>query len=141
MTFLYFIKKLLYIYFIIKLSAKEVMNDFMAGNVSRIVVENYRSATIFEKYGIDFCCNGNQNLNDVCSKKGLSSSLVLNELAALKDIGTVGDVNYSSWSLDALADYIENKHHHYVKRRIPEIIKCLNKICQVHGKRHQGYLK
>jgi len=117
------------------------MNNFMVRSVGRIVVEDYRSAAIFEKYGIDFCCNGNQNLSDVCTKKGLDSSIVLNELAALQDIGTVGDINYSSWSLDALVDYIENRHHCYVKQRIPEIMKCLDKICQVHGKRHRELLE
>src|SRR4051812_5146363 len=36
---------------------------------------------------------------------------------------------------DLLADYIEKKHHRYVREHIPLLKTYLEKICQVHGKR------
>ena len=45
-------------------------------------------------------------------------------------------IDYKSWPLDLLADYIEKKHHRYVQEKTAEIIPYLDKICRVHGAHH-----
>ena len=37
--------------------------------IGQFVAEDYRTAAIFSKYKIDFCCNGNRTINEVCEKK------------------------------------------------------------------------
>lgn len=39
-------------------------------------------------------------------------------------------------SPDQLADYIEKRHHTYVREKIPFIKEKLHKLCEVHGKNH-----
>ncbi len=37
--------------------------------VAEIVAQNIRSADVFKKYGIDFCCGGKILLTLICEKK------------------------------------------------------------------------
>ena len=47
--------------------------------IGELVAEDYRTAEVFAKYGIDFCCKGNQTIHDVCEKKKIDSSLLKDE--------------------------------------------------------------
>ena len=37
--------------------------------VGQIVADNYRTAEVFKKYGIDFCCGGKKALDKACADK------------------------------------------------------------------------
>ena len=37
--------------------------------IGELVAQDYRAATVFKKYGIDFCCQGNRTINDACEAK------------------------------------------------------------------------
>ena len=39
--------------------------------IGEFVAEDYRTAAVFSKYKIDFCCNGGRTLDIACKKKGL----------------------------------------------------------------------
>ena len=39
--------------------------------VGNIVADDFRAAGVFSKLGIDFCCKGNQTIDEVCEKKGI----------------------------------------------------------------------
>lgn len=103
--------------------------------VSDIVAMNYKHATIFKKYNIDFCCNGNRSINTVCKTNTIDVDTLLAELetnyAIEKDTNT-----YHTWGIDFLSDYICNNHHKYVETKIPEIKHYLDKISKVHGENH-----
>jgi len=51
------------------------------------------------------------------------------------------NVDFQSWPLDLLADYIEKKHHRYIEQRSPEIKAYLDKLCKVHGNNHPELFK
>jgi regulator of cell morphogenesis and NO signaling len=104
--------------------------------IGEIVAENYRAATVFKKHKIDFCCNGNRSIEEACRAKDLSIWELTKELDAVLKPGNESTIDYDSWPLDLLADYIEKKHHRYVEGRIPEIKPFLDKLCKVHGDRH-----
>jgi regulator of cell morphogenesis and NO signaling len=42
-------------------------------------------------------------------------------------------MEYNTWPLDLLADYIEKKYHRYIEEKIPVITEYLLKVCKVHG--------
>src|SRR5690606_15049761 len=50
--------------------------------------------------------------------------------------GKSGEIDFTSWPLDLLADYVEKKHHRYVEEKTPIIQGFLNKLCKVHGDLH-----
>ncbi len=45
-------------------------------------------------------------------------------------------IDFSSWPLDLLADYIEKTHHRYVEEKALVLQSFLDKLCRVHGERH-----
>ncbi len=104
--------------------------------VGSTVALDYRTASVFQKYGIDFCCKGGQTIDEVCSKKGIDKDTLIAEInkAVLADNLSLND--YNSWALDKLATYIEEKHHSYVVAQTPVLLQFLNKLCKVHGARH-----
>ena len=109
--------------------------------VGQIVADDYRAATIFEKYGIDFCCKGNRSIADACDLRQVNAEDVIKEIEALSDTngGCCIDFRYLPASL--LADHIEEKHHTYVREKTPIIMRYLEKVCSVHGGLHPELLE
>lgn len=112
------------------------MNIQSQSIIGQLVAEDYRLASVFTRHGIDFCCNGQRSLQEACDTQQIDLSMLIQELqsAHLTEIDTQED--YDSWPLDELSDYIIDRHHHYVNRRIQEILPYLHKIVQVHGSQH-----
>lgn len=104
--------------------------------VGQIVAQDYRAADVFNSYGIDFCCRGNRSLEEVAQHNNIEVGELVGKLNSIQSNTGNDQVDYQSWELDLLADYIEKKHHRFTRRRIPEIEQYLNKIVQVHGDRH-----
>lgn len=104
--------------------------------IGDLVANDYRAASVFKKYGIDFCCQGNRTINEACEQKNIETGLVTDDLATVLQSRPEATADYQSWPLDLLADYIEKKHHRYVAEKIQEIKPYLEKICKVHGKHH-----
>ena len=112
------------------------MNDLENKTISEIVREDYRTAKIFESYKIDFCCNGNKNFKDVVDAKKLDAEKISDELVTIKSQNNNDTIDYNSFALDLLADYIEKKHHRYIEEKTPDIKQYLAKLCNVHGDNH-----
>lgn len=109
--------------------------------VGQIVADNYQAATVFSKHGIDFCCRGNRSLEEVAGKNDIPTEQLIQELEQLDENGQGDQIDFQSWELDLLADYIEKKHHRYVRQRVPEILPYLNKVVKVHGNAHPELLE
>ena len=109
--------------------------------IGELVANDYRTASVFKKYNIDFCCQGNRTIIDACEAKEIDGKLVVADLNALVQSQEAGSIDYQSWPLDLLAEYIEKKHHRYVEEKTQEIKPYLEKICRVHGGRHPELLE
>ncbi len=106
-------------------------------NIGALVAQNYKTANVFKKSGIDFCCNGNRTIEDACNQKNINVDELIQSLQNVAQINNSADgINFNSWPLDLLADYIEKKHHRFVESKILEITPFLNKIVKVHGPQH-----
>lgn len=109
--------------------------------IGEIVAEDFRTAAVFSKYGIDFCCKGHRTIEEVCEKKNIPPDQLLNILNEAM-AGTNGqNIDYASWPSDLLIDYIEKKHHRYVEEKTPVLRQFLDKLCKVHGERHPELFK
>lgn len=95
--------------------------------VSDIVKENYRTADVFRKHNIDYCCGGRWPLETLCDAKGIEFNQLKEELeAAGRTIQLSPGLPFHTWSVDFLTSYIINVHHYYLKSTMPvtgEIIK------------------
>lgn len=113
------------------------MEKIMERTIGQIVADDYRSASVFEKFEIDFCCNGNRSIEEACEQKRVDPNELTKALETALAETTTATSDYKSWPLDLLADYIEKKHHRYVEKQIPIIKEYLDKIVKVHGADHQ----
>ncbi|GFO66700.1 iron-sulfur cluster repair di-iron protein [Geomonas limicola] len=104
--------------------------------VGELVARDYRTAQVFEKHGIDFCCGGNVEIAAVCREKGIDQDRLQQELAEATSTPVERSQNYGSWELPFLADYIVNTHHAYLKENTARIVGYANKIAEVHGPHH-----
>ncbi len=109
--------------------------------IGQFVAEDFRTAAVFSNYGIDFCCRGDRTVEEVCSKNGIAASELLDKLQSVLNATGGEHIDYKSWPLDLLVDYIEKKHHRYVEEKVPVLLQFLNKLCRVHGERHPELLK
>lgn len=45
------------------------MKNLDEKTIGEIVADNYRTASVFKEYNIDFCCKGNRTIEQVSEKK------------------------------------------------------------------------
>jgi regulator of cell morphogenesis and NO signaling len=115
------------------------MNILKDSLIGELVAEDYRTAAVFQKSGIDFCCNGNRTIEAACKEQNLAYDGLINNLQDTVDAPSRGEdasIDYKAWPLDLLADFIEKKHHRYVTEQIPVIKGLVDKIVSVHGDKH-----
>lgn len=109
------------------LTQEKTIGDFVA--------EDFRTAEVFKKYHIDFCCKGGRTVEEACEKKNVNPEDIYKELDEVAN-RKAADIDFNSWPLDLLADYVEKTHHRYVEEKSAMLIPYLNKLCKVHGDRH-----
>ncbi|WP_445735355.1 iron-sulfur cluster repair di-iron protein [Mariniflexile sp.] len=119
----------------------ETINKESQKQIGQFVADDFRTAAVFSKYGIDFCCKGNRTVEEVCNKKDMEVNTLLDELHAVLNSETDQSIDYKTWPLDLLAEYIEKKHHRYVADKTPVIRQFLDKLCSVHGGNHPELFK
>ena len=108
------------------------MNITSETRIGELVAQDYRTALVFKKHKIDFCCQGGRTIKEACQKKDLLESEVLQELENIYT--AVAPINnFQDFKLDDLVDYIEDNHHLYVAQALPVIGQYLDKVCKVHG--------
>jgi regulator of cell morphogenesis and NO signaling len=110
--------------------------NLLKKSLGEIVTDDFRSATIFKKAGLDFCCGGKKSLESACAEKKADPDNIINQLLELEKSGNDKGNNYKEWSPSFLSDYIVNSHHKYVLKTLPDLVFYTKKIREVHGERH-----
>lgn len=110
--------------------------DISGKTIGEFVAEDYRTAKVFEKYGIDFCCGGKIALSETCREKRIDLVTIQRDIEASKNEPVDRSQNYATWELSFLADYIINTHHSYLKENTGQIAVYTRKIAEVHGSNH-----
>ena len=105
--------------------------------VSQIVRDDYRTADVFKKWGINYCCGGNLSLDDACTIKKLDIKTISDELlGATKTVCLPNSLQFNDWPLSFLVDYIVHIHHGYIKQAMPALINHLNSFVSGHVKKY-----
>lgn len=119
------------------------MEKIKYGEISlgEIVANDFRAAEIFSRVGIDFCCGGKITLNQACIEKSLNPEGLETELNELRHLPISPSLDFNSWNLTFLADYIVNTHHQYVLKTLPQLTFYTQKIATVHGHNHPELLE
>jgi regulator of cell morphogenesis and NO signaling len=97
-----------------------------------LVSSDYRTAAIFDRYGLDYCCGGARSLVEGCRQKGVDIQRVVSEIAALDPESRAA----AEQDPAALVDYIISRHHTYIRMTAPLIRQHLAAIVARHGANH-----
>lgn len=114
------------------MESKEGIDRIAAKTVGEMVAEDYRTAEVFKKFGIEFCCGGKVTLEDTCQKRGIDINAVQDALVSLDQQEDTSVYDYNSWELDRLIDHIVNTHHSYVNTALPLLDEFSAKVAKVH---------
>jgi regulator of cell morphogenesis and NO signaling len=104
--------------------------------VGDIVAGDYRTAAVFEKHGIDFCCGGAVTLAAACVAHGVDPCVLLRELEAATRTPARQAADYGNWTLTRLIDHVKAIHHAYVRANVAQTAAYARKIADVHGGQH-----
>jgi regulator of cell morphogenesis and NO signaling len=106
-------------------------------SVASIVKGNHRTADVFRKHGIEYCCGGNGPLELACLNRGLTFHAVKKELEdAGRHVQLPPFPEYFNWNTDFLINYIVNIHHRFLKNSLPDTGVMINEFARVHQKQH-----
>lgn len=103
--------------------------------IGEVVAQNFHTALIFEKHGLDFCCGGKKSIFEACEEKGIESENLITEIQRA-DESDSSHMHFDRWEIDFLVDYIINNHHSYVTTAIPTIEHHLQKVISAHAEKH-----
>jgi regulator of cell morphogenesis and NO signaling len=110
--------------------------------VRELALENPAATRVFEKLGIDYCCGGNQSLEEACRAANLNTDQVLDSLEIVEQSAHAAQKD-RNWQVEPLADliaHIKNTHHTYTRDEIARLGPLFDKVCSVHGKNHPELL-
>ena len=110
-------------------------NRMAEQKVSEVVASNIKTAHVFKKYGIDFCCGGGISIERACNKHAIQMDQLIADLMRV-DQAVLPAQNYNNWPLDFLMDYIIQTHHSYVLEAVDMIKSYAAKVVKVHGEGH-----
>lgn len=102
--------------------------------MSDIVTNDYRTADVFRRYGIEYCCGGKWPLSTVCKMNGIEEEVLKDELKnAIRTFQISASLPFEKWNIDFLTDYIVNIHHHYLDKSLPALREILRDFVKDHG--------
>jgi regulator of cell morphogenesis and NO signaling len=104
--------------------------------VGDIVADDFRTAAVFQRHRIDFCCGGKQKLAEACSAGGVDGRTLIIELAEATAERRPAGPSYAEWTATQLIEHIVSTHHAYVLRSIPSLSAWTQKVASAHGPRH-----
>jgi regulator of cell morphogenesis and NO signaling len=105
--------------------------------VTDIVISDYRTADVFRKYDIDFCCGGRRPLSAACEIMGLDIQFVKTELEnATRVVNLPSSLQFGEWPLDFLCDYIVHVHHAYLRKALVGTKEHLHNFALGHRKKY-----
>lgn len=118
------------------------MNDKVTINniVGDLTAKHPQTRTVFEKFGIDYCCGGRTDLGSAAAAAGLAPAKLLAAVSqAMANPPASREKGQKDWltaSLTELADHIERKHHSFMKQQLPRLQGLLAKVVKAHSQRH-----
>jgi regulator of cell morphogenesis and NO signaling len=108
--------------------------------VSDIVALDYRTADVFRRHGIEYCCSGKRPLEMACIMKGIDAEVVIADAQAVsRNVLLPGNLPYHNWDVDFLIDYIINIHHYNLLQSLPALKSSLKNFAVSHEKKYPVY--
>jgi regulator of cell morphogenesis and NO signaling len=100
-----------------------------------VVAEDARAATVLDRFGLNYCCRGEETLAEAAERRGVPLGEVIGALEALGPPHASAELPVHA-DLDVLIAYIVSRHHAYVRNHVPVITAWITTLTTRHGARH-----
>jgi regulator of cell morphogenesis and NO signaling len=114
----------------------KIHENATVGEIAALMPE---ALPVFQEMGIDYCCGGKRPLKEALDEKRTSidqfESLVSAREAGRK--ANAGRTDFTAMSPAVLSAYIEDTHHEYLRKALPEIGAVLMRVLRAHGANHR----
>ncbi|MGL5006805.1 MAG: iron-sulfur cluster repair di-iron protein [Plesiomonas sp.] len=107
--------------------------------VGELVSQDFRSAHVFSRFGIDFCCGGGRTLASACERAKANLADVVRALTELEQAGQA-DTALAEITPSELIDYLVSTHHAYIRRTAPLLLEYSQKMVRAHGEKYAEIL-
>ncbi|MBT6835854.1 MAG: DUF542 domain-containing protein [Bacteroidetes bacterium] len=116
---------------------------FADKTLAEIVILNHNFIQVFEDYKIDYFNDGKSTLQEICLESGLEISLLESVLNKIDKHKINNHLDFQNMGLDDLIKHIEQVHHHFIRKNLPELSLLANKIqlTEKLSKIHQGVIE
>ncbi|MGQ9525119.1 MAG: iron-sulfur cluster repair di-iron protein [Armatimonadota bacterium] len=104
--------------------------------LAEVAIQYPPAMRVFDKLGIDYCCGGNRPISYALSAHGVSLDVLADSIESACAAPEPDDRDWTSASLTELADYIEAKHHAYLRSELPRLTDVIRRVLDVHRARH-----
>ncbi len=109
----------------------------LTDSIAGIIRSDYRTADVFNRYDISFCRDGKLTISQVCRERKIESGQLLADLQRVtRNVLLSNHIQFSSWDVGFLVDYILNVHHAYLHRIMPLLGSGLRNVCQSHNNQY-----
>ena len=114
------------------------MNQLESKLVRDIVKEVPKTADVFRKKGIDFCCGGEIPLLEAAEEAKYDTQEIIDLVKETYDDNASdgGSLDVQYLSIPSLIDYIQNKYHKGLDEELKALSPYVTKVSKVHGDRH-----
>ncbi len=109
----------------------ECMSIDVSQTISDITQATPAASRVFERLGIDYCCQGKRSLRDACAARGLSLAEVVDALEQAEPPRRAAPQDPVQ-----LIDYIESEHHAFTRAELKRLAPLADKVMRVHGASH-----
>jgi regulator of cell morphogenesis and NO signaling len=106
--------------------------------VGELAIEIPGATRLFEGLGIDYCCGGNQTLEEACQAAGVALEEVRDSLdiARFTAAAERKDRDWQTEPLSELIEHIKKSHHKFIQGEAARLGPLFDKVCAVHGENH-----
>lgn len=119
------------------------MSSFtLQSQVSDIVTSIPQTADLFRSLRIDFCCGGQVPLEEAAKQRNLEPAAVLEKVQSLENkFADYQESRPASLKESELIEYIQHKHHAFLRDELPALTPYVTKLARVHGEHHPELLR
>ena len=101
-------------------------------SVGQLAVEMPGSIAVMEKWKMDYCCHGDQDLAEACRNAGVT----VKELMEAIDAAPGEARNWDGETMNSLQKFIVETHHRFTRDTIDTLGQLSKKVADVHGANH-----
>ena len=117
------------------------MNITPDSSVAELVKLNFRTAQIFQANEIEYCCEADKSISDVCKESEVNQEQLIRQLEYLISQKKPDSQYLNNLDLNEICNYIVKRHHAYVRENIPFLKKNFEKLLKMHNQQYHELSK